>query len=570
MALRPRAVTGLILSGVLVLVAGCDSATPSQAPAASTAASPATGGSAAPPASQPAASTAAVGGDGTVSIGFQSDIQYFDPALAYDTVSYAPVRLLYDQLLMYDAGTGLVPGLAEAMPTVSADGKTYTFKLRSGVQFYKPDGSVLREMTADDVVASLNRVLDPNLKPNPSPVGPAFFSIIAGAQDVIDGKAKTASGIRAVDPLTVEIELVAPDKRLLNIVAMSFGGVVPAEAGADATAFGAAPIGTGPYHLVEYKQGEKAVLARNDTYWGTAPSNGQVEIRIGLDANTQLQQVTANQLDMMGDFIPAGSFNAVVNDPDLASRVQRRTDVALFYLSIDTAAPDSPLSDVKVRQAMNYAIDKDNLVRLQNGRGGPIACIFPPNLPGYDASCQPYAYDVEKAKALIAESGHGPFTTKLYTDPSELSKSIVEAIQVDLAKIGITADIVLQEFDVLLGTITTPHQAPLVYIGWFQDFPDPSDFIDPILSCASAVAGGANSASYCNKDIDASSAAALAEQDDTKRIAMYQDIQKRIMADAPWVPLTLSETVELVSERVSGAYLHPVYSYDLRPISVGE
>src|SRR4029079_17314479 len=199
--------------------------------------------------------------------------------------------------------------------------------------------------------------------------------------------------------------------------------------------------------------------------------------------------------------------------------------------------------------------------RLQNGRGGPADCIFPPNLPGHDPSCKPYTYDVDKAKALMAEAGHTtPFTTKLFTDPSEISKSMAEAIQVDLGKIGIDVEIVLQEFDVLLGTITTPHQAPLVYIGWFQDFPDPSDFIDPILSCASAVAGGANAALYCNADVDKAAAAALAEQDDATRLAMYQDIQKQVMADAPWVPTTLSETVELVSERVDGAYLHPVYS----------
>ena len=103
----------------------------------------------------------------------------------------------------------------------------------------------------------------------------------------------------------------------------------------------------------------------------------------------------------------------------------------------------------------------------------------------------------------------------------------------------------LQDFDVLLGTITTPHQSPMVFIGWFQDFPDPSDFVDPILSCAAAV-GGANTAWYCNEEIDALAAKALAEQDDATRIAMYQDIQKRIMADAPWAPVLFNETVSLL------------------------
>lgn len=563
---RPPVV--IVLSCILALVASaCGGTTATSEPSGPASSVDTTSSSVAP---SPQATEGASGG-GVVSIGYEGDVQYFDPALAYDTLSWTATRLLYDQLVMYDDATGLVPGLAEAMPTVSADGKTYTFKLRSGVQFHKPDGTVLREMTADDVVYSLNRILDPNLKPNPSPVGPAFFNIIAGAQEVLDGTAASASGLRAVDPLTVEIELVAPDKRLLNILAMMFGSILPTEAGSDAVAFGAAPIGTGPYHLAEYKPGEKAVFVRNDTFWGDMPATDGAEMRFGIDANTQLQQAIAGQLDIMGDPIPPGAFTATVNDPTLADRLQRRTDVAVFYLAIDTSAPGSPLSDVRVRQAMNHAVDKANLVKVQNGRGGPSPCILPPTMPGYDPTCDPYPYDVAKAQALMAEAGQSAgFATQLYTDPSDLSKAMAEAIQADLAKIGITVELILQEWDVLLGTITVPHQAPLTYIGWFQDFPDPSDFIDPILSCAAAVEGGANTSWYCNEEIDALSAAALAEQDDATRLTMYQDIQKRIMADAPWVPTTLSETVEVTSDRVNGSVLHPVYPFDLRVVSLDE
>lgn len=565
---RPARSLSIVLIAMLALVASaCGGGTASSAPGASTETS------AAPPAESvaPSAEPSAAAGGGVVTIAFESDIQYFDPALAYDTVSAAAQRLLFDQLVHYDEGTGLIPGVAEALPTVSADGRTYTFKLRSGVDFYRPDGTVLREMTADDVVASLNRILTPNLKPTPSPVGPAFFGIIAGAQEVFDGTAETASGLRAIDPLTVEVELTAPDKRLLNILAMGFGSIVPAEAGLDATAFGAAPIGTGPYHLVSYVQGDKAVFARNEAYWGPAPLNAGAELHLGIDGVTQLQRVIAGELDLMGDQIPPGSYNATINDPNLAEQIHRRTDVAVNYVSLDTSAPDSPLSNVLVRQAINHAIDKDNQVRLNNGRGGPAHCILPPGMPGYDPTCQPYPYDVAKAQALMTQAGHADgFATQLFTYSGEQSEAQAEAIQADLAKINIDVEVVIQEFDVLLGTIAVPHQAPMVLIGWFQDFPDPSDFIDPILSCAAAVEGGANISWYCNEEIDALSAAALAEQDDATRIAMYQDIQKRIMADAPWVPTTLNETVELVAERVSGTYLHPVYPYDLRSIAVGE
>jgi hypothetical protein len=137
---------------------------------------------------------------GTLSMSANSDIQHFDPAIQYDSVSMPTVLMLFDRLLGYDEGTNLVPELAEAMPTVSEDGKSYTFKLRKGANFVKPDGSVLREITADDVAYSINRVLDPDLKPNPSPVESAFFGNIVGATDVIAGTAELRRASRSSTP----------------------------------------------------------------------------------------------------------------------------------------------------------------------------------------------------------------------------------------------------------------------------------------------------------------------------------------------------------------------------------
>ena len=182
---------------------------------------------------------------GVLSMAANSDLQHLDPALMYDTVSLPAVLMLYDRLLDYDSGTTLVPTLAEAMPTVSADGKSYTFKLRKGVDFVNADGTVLREMTADDVAYSINRVLDPNLKPNPSPVQGAFFGNIAGAADVIAGKAPTASGIKVIDPNTIQFDLVNADRTFLNVMASSFASIVPKEmAGEDTAAFDAKPVGS--------------------------------------------------------------------------------------------------------------------------------------------------------------------------------------------------------------------------------------------------------------------------------------------------------------------------------------
>ena len=237
------------------------------------------------------------------------------------------------------------------------------------------------------------------------------------------------------------------------------------------------------------------MLKRNTQYWRAGyPRVDAVEYRLGVDANTQLQQVQADQLDIMGNDIPSGAYTAVSGDPAYKDQFVRESLVATNFLVMDSSQPDGgPLSNVKVRQAIAKAIDKDNLLLLNNGRGTKAGCIYPPQLTSFDAACDPYPRDVEGAKALLAEAGFKDgFSTTLYTDTQDLSKTMSESMIQDLADIGIKVELVQQDFDVLIGTITTPHAAPMVYIGWFQDFPDPSDFYDPILSCAVNVPGGAS------------------------------------------------------------------------------
>ncbi len=198
----------------VMLVAGACGASSSPAPSTE-ASAPASAGESAPAASSGASEPAGIPQGGTLSIGWNGEIQWLDPALGYDVTSWPAERLMFEQLLGYDKGTTLIPMLADGMPTVSADGKTYTFKLHTDVNFVNEDGSVLRPMTADDVAYSINRVLNPNLKPNPSPVGGGFFGNIVGAADVLGGSATTASGIKVVDPSTVEFDLVNADATFL-------------------------------------------------------------------------------------------------------------------------------------------------------------------------------------------------------------------------------------------------------------------------------------------------------------------------------------------------------------------
>ena len=528
-------------------------------------------------ASSPAETTAAsqpatIPQGGTISLAYASDFQHFDPAVMYDTVGIAAVRLMFESPLTYDSGTKLVPLLASEMPTVSADGKTVTIKLRSGVNFVKEDGSVLREMTADDLVYSLNRVLDPHLTPNPSPVASAFFSNIVGSVDVIGGTAKTASGIKMIDAHTVEVDLDHADATFMNILATTFSAVVPKElATEDTAAFDLAPVGTGPYTLKSYTKGQQAVFVANKHYWQAGqPYLDEIDFHVGIDDNAALQQVEAGTLDILGDTIPSGSFTAVTTDPQYTDQVVHHTTVATSYLSMDTSQPnDGPLSKLAVRQAIEEGIDKDNILKIQHGAGVVATCIFPPDMPGYDSTCNPYTYDAAKAKTDLGAAGYpNGFSTTIYTDTTDPDPAIAAAIQQDLAAMGITAEVVTQEFGTFLGTIETPHAAPLVFVGWYQDYPDPSDFIDPILSCAAAVAGGANAAWYCNKDVDAKAAAARAEALGPQRIADYQAVQKLIMADAPWVPLYHQDWYTMTSKRVGGFQIHPVWLYSIRDVYI--
>jgi oligopeptide transport system substrate-binding protein len=530
------------------------------------------GGSAASP-SAPAGSgsSAAPTRGGTLSIAYQSDIATLDPTQGYDVVSWPAERLIFETLITYGKQTDLVPQLATDMPAVSNGGRTYTFTIRDGVNFVKRDGSILRPMTADDVVFSFNRLLDPKLKPNPSPVASSFFQVIEGAAAVTSGKAKEATGVKKVDEHNVSFTIVQPDRTFLFIMAMPFASIVPKDlAGEDTTAFSADPVGTGPFLLTSYDKGQSAKFARNPHYWEAGqPSLDGIDFRVGVDPTSALQQVEAGSLDVMGDAIPPGSFTSVVNDPQYKTQIKSILMVSTWFLSLDTSAPNSPLSKVEVRRAIEYAIDKENVLAIWHGAGTVANCIFPPNLFGYDASCKPYSYDPDKAKKMLANAGYpNGFSTHIFSDTTDPDPAVAQAIQQDLAKVGIKADLTSQSFETFLGTITVPHKAPLVWVGWFQDFPDPSDFYEPILSCATNVAGNFNLAWYCNQEVEKLEAAAKGEQDDTKRVDAYQQVQKMVMNDAPWVPVFHQKWFTVISKRVTNFELHPVWLYNLRTYAV--
>ncbi|MBG2241985.1 ABC transporter substrate-binding protein, partial [Klebsiella pneumoniae] len=237
------------------------------------------------------------------------------------------------------------------------------------------------------------------------------------------------------------------------------------------------------------------------------------------------------------------------------------------YVTMKTTLP--PFDNLKVRQAVNMAVNKDRIVRIINGRAAPANQPLPPAMPGYDKAYQGFSYDPAKAKQLLSEAGFpNGFATELYVMNTDPQPRIAQSIQQDLAKVGIHASIKSLAQANVIAAGGSASQAPMVWSGgmaWIADFPDPSNFYGPILGCAGAVEGGWNWARYCNKALDAQAAAADSmvkpDQQDA-RIEAWRKIFITAMDDAPWVPVFNEKRYTVHSARMGGEdalYVDPVH-----------
>ena len=511
---------------------------------------------AAAPTENPADSTTPTKG-GSMIIAYKDDLATLDPAIGYDWTNWPAIKMVFDGLLDYDSGTTIMPRLAESLPTVSADGTVYTFKLRKDVKF-----SNGREFTADDVVYTITRVLDPATG---SP-GAGFFVGIKGAQEFIDGSVTTVEGIQALDANTVEFTLSAPDVTFLNKMALNFAFIVPQEevekAGEN---FGHAPIGTGPFTLKEWKSGEFLAFERNPNYFYEGlPYLDSITIQVGVAPDVALLRLEKGEIQMMGDPPPGADWTRITTDPAWANRIEKQPTVNTTYIAINTTM--EPFDKVEVRQALNHAIDKQRIVQLLNGRATVANQILPPLMPGYDPAYTGYEYDPEKAKTLLTEAGFPDgFETSIECISVDPQPKLCESFQQDLAKVGIKLTI---------NSLAAPNviddagngKTPLVWSGglaWTQDYPDPDDFYAPILGCDSNVPGGWNWARYCNEEVHAKSLELLAMTDRNARLEAYKPLFKSLMEDAVWVPVINGEYDVAHSENLHGqpTLIHPEHLF---------
>ena len=487
---------------------------------------------------------------GAMTVTFKDDISTLDPAIGYDWKNWSMIKSLFDGLLDYKPGTTeIVPDLAESYE-VAPDGLTYTFHLRHGVKFHNG-----REMKAADVKYSLERTCNPKTQ---SP-GAGYYGSIKGFDDYQAGKATELAGVTTPDDYTVKIELSHPDATTLHLMALNFSFVVPKEEvekyGAD---FGKHPVGTGAFKLAEWKSGQDLVFERNTDYYKKGlPHLDKITFEIGQEPVVALLRLQKGEIDIAGDGIPPSKYEEVLKDPATKKLVTITDQLNTDYVSMNVNI--KPFDQVEVRQAVNMAINKTRILKLINNRGVAANQPLPPAMPGYVKDYKGYAYDPAKAKALLAKAGLADgFSTDLYVQNVDPNPRIAQAIQQDLAKIGIKANIKSLDQGTVIAAGGKKDGAPMIWSGgmaWIADFPDPSNFYTAILGCGGAVDGGWNWSWYCNKDLDARADTANAMADPAKageRAAEWGKIFVDVMKDAPWAPVLNEKAVTIHSKRIAG------------------
>ncbi len=488
-------------------------------------------------------------------IAVPSDPRSLDPAIAYDVVTWPLVRTLFHGLIDYDDELNLVPWHSRSW-TVSEDGKSFTFKLRPDIRF-----SNGRPVTSQDFAYSLERVLNPATK---SP-GQGFYRNIVGARAFQDGEADRVSGLRTPDEETLVIELVHPDLPFLYCIAMPFAYAVPREeVERRGDEFGRYPVGAGPFTLGAWQRGTRLRLEKSPSYYRADDVRlDAIELMVGGDETLHMMMFERGELDIASvtsTGIPDADFIRVMKDPVLSKRVAHQALNAIMYLSMNTEMP--PFDQVEVRQAVNHAVDRERIVKLISGRGIPARGVLPPGMPGFNEQLAGYDYDPEKARKLLSDAGFADgFATELMiVAQSGTEAKIGQAVQQDLAAVGINIEIKPVTGPTRIEAAGRRGAVPFTTFGWYQDYPDPSNFLDVLLNGERITEVHSNNvAFYDNERVNELLQEASTSTDQDHRLALYKEAERLIVEDAPWVFLYYPQMYLLRQPWLKGLKLNPVW-----------
>jgi peptide/nickel transport system substrate-binding protein len=461
---------------------------------------------------------------GRLLVAWENEPDSFDPAIGYSLPAWdAQCCLTTAPLLVFGANASdPVANAAAAMPKIDAAGTTYTIKLRPGVKFHTG-----RAVTAADYKWTWERALDPKTA---SWAGSYLYSI-EGAEAVANGKAKTLKGVEAVDDMTLRVHLTQRDATFLNILAEPYAAALPREEverhGKD---FGKHYVGAGPFRLTEYdSRGQRAVFERNPAYfWKGLPYLDAVEYRWGVDPNLQLLQLKGGKIDALGGGVGPSLVSKVNAQPSLKSYIQPVALQAVRWVILNDKRP--PLDDVRVRRALNYAIDRDQLGRLTFGESEPWGTPFPAKLPDFRRTTEPYGHDPERARQLLADAGVSSPSFTMLSKGEDPWPKLAQVIQQQLKDVGVEMKIRTvssSAFDSLL----QKGDGDAFVSDWYMVQPTALDIVNTNYISD----GSSNYCGYANPEVDKLAKQASQVLDPSARNDILAQVEDRITQDAPGI-----------------------------------
>jgi peptide/nickel transport system substrate-binding protein len=487
----------------------------------------------------------------------------------YPPLARAYARTLYGYNLAGppEQKTVPVPDIASGPPQVSADQRTYTFRLRAGVRYAPP---VDREVTAQDFITAIERLYDKTI----SLSGNSYADLIAGASAFGAGKASRISGLAAPDARTLQITLVQPAPDLLSILALPMFAPVPGEYAANYAVgenYSGHVVGSGPYTPDVYIPGETVVLVRNP-HWDPATDPlrkawvDRIHVRVGVGISLIQRQIEREEADLsLNSHVPQARVAALRADPQRSRRVSVNTTGSLLFLVLGTHRAAGAIADVRVRQAVNYAIDKVAYRDAVAGRfaatGELASTIMAPGSLGYrhyDLYPTPGGRgDPAKARALLAAAGypHG-LTLGFATFGSGRLAAGRKPIEDSLKRAGIRLKVTTnKEWDPHFEALRNPakrleHQ--LAQNGWILEYFGDNARQSIVAQYDSRLTDTGNFSEYDNPAVNQIIDRALAEPDWDRRAALWAQIDQRIMRDAPLVPLLWEKASFQWASRVHG------------------
>ncbi len=499
---------------------------------------------------------------GTLRLVQEGDPSTLDPARSYDTTSMQFVRLLYRGLVDYDRQANIVNEIAQKRE-VSSDGKTHTFWLRKDVRFH--DGT---PVVAENFRYALERVLDPKTASD----GLSLYTVIDGAKEWSEDRAgpkklKHVRGIEVEGDHKIIFRLTRADATFLNYLTLPFAYAVSEKwvKSLGEKSLSENPNGCGPFKMTEWVHDGWLTLEKNADYFRPElPKAQRIEARFGISTSLQIMLFEQGQIDILpvsDAFAP--DFLRLTRDAKWKDQIVHAPMMDVRYLSLNTEI--KPFNDVRVRRAMNYAINRDLIVGFLTGRATKARGALPPGMPSYNPQLFQYPYDPQMARRLLKEAGFkndpdAPIPL-LYSTAEPWIASAAQSIQQDLKAVGMSVSIRPMRFAELKAKAGQRKTTPLAMGGWIQDFPDPANFLDVLFNGKSITpTSSVNRAFYSNPQVNALLDKAAVETDRAKRLQMYRDIEKIVVADAPWVFLHHTERYVARQPWVTGFALHPMWS----------